>query len=239
MFTKAIDCINWIENIERFNGPRKNLDRMKLALKILGNPEENFKIIHVAGTNGKGSTVTFIKYMLVENGYNVGSFVSPYIISFNERINYNYGYISDDDLILYTNTIYQVYELMIKEYNEHLTFFEVLTLVGICYFYAKKCDYVILEVGLGGLLDATNFCNAVCSVITNIGFDHMAQLGNTLEEIALNKLGIVKEGNHLITTVSNDLKPLFTEYINNNNATVEFIDTEKIKIYNTEYTSFA
>lgn len=238
MFNNVNDCISWIENIVRFDPKREDLSRINLALEILGNPEENMKIIHVAGTNGKGSTVSYIKNILIEANYNVGSFVSPYVVCFNERISYNYGYISDADLILYTNTIYELSELMIKEYNMHLTFFEVVTLIGICYFYAMKVDYVILEVGLGGLLDATNFCNAVCSVITNIGFDHMAQLGKTREEIALNKLGIVKEGNHLITTVDEELYPLFLDYVNEKNATMDYINPNDIIVYDTEYTTF-
>ena len=239
MFTNAKDAINWIEHIERVGEKRKDLSRMKLALEILGNPETDMNIIHVGGTNGKGSTVSFIKNILIEEGINVGAFISPYVVKFNERIQYNYSYISDADLVLYTNTVYQVNEILINEYDEHLTFFEVTTLVAICYFKAKEVCYAILEVGLGGLTDATNFCNAKCSIITNIGFDHMKQLGETKEAIALNKLGIVKEGNHLITTVDQELLPLFTKYVEENKATMEYINPKDIVIYPTEYTSFS
>lgn len=238
MFDNATEAIDWIEHIERVGEKRTDLSRMNLALEILGNPEKDLKIIHVAGTNGKGSTASFIKNILIEGGFNVGSFFSPYIISFNERIQYNYGYISDADLVLYTNTVFNVRKIMIDKFNSYLTFFEVVTLIGICYFYAKGVDYAILEVGLGGKLDATNFCNACVSVITNIGYDHMSQLGNTLEEIALNKLGIIKEGNHLITTVDRSLWPLFLNYTLDKKATIQIIDTEDINVYDTEYTSF-
>ena len=239
MFTNAKDAINWIEHIERVGEKRKDLSRMKLALEILGNPETDMNIIHVGGTNGKGSTVSFIKNILIEEGINVGAFISPYVVKFNERIQYNYSYISDADLVLFTNTVDQVNEILINEYDEHLTFFEVTTLVAICYFKAKEVYYAILEVGLGGLTDATNVCNAKCSIITNIGFDHMKQLGETKEAIALNKLGIVKEGNHLITTVDQELLPLFTKYVEENKATMEYINPRDIVIYPTEYTSFS
>ncbi len=238
MFKNVKDAIYWIENSHKIS-PRQNLSRMELALDILQHPEKDLKIIHIAGTNGKGSVSQFVKNILMMGGYNVGCFVSPYVISFNERIQYNYANISDSDLLLYANTIFEVDTIMREQYDCFLTFFEILTLIAVIYFYAKEVNYAILEVGLGGLLDPTNFCNAVCSAITNIGYDHMNSLGTTLPEIALNKLGIIKEGNHLITTVDDELHELFNEYLEKKSATVKFITKEDITIFPTKQTSFS
>lgn len=237
MFTNVIDAIYWIEHIERLT-KENNLKRMAWALEILGNPQNDYKKIHIAGTNGKGSTTAFIKNILIEAGYRVGAFVSPYIVKFNERIELNYGYISDDDLLYYCNLIYDVSLKVKKEHNEVITFFEALSLIALKYFSDKKVSYAIIEVGIGGKDDATNIINADLSIITNIGFDHMKQLGNTLEEIAFNKLGIVKKNNMLITTVDKKLVPLFQDYILKKEAKVKFIDTEKIYVYSCEHTSF-
>ncbi len=230
MFSNVLDCISFINNIKVER--RTSLDRMKEALEKLGNLENNFKKIHVGGTNGKGSTSMFIKNILIECGYNVGCFVSPYVVKFNERIQFNDSYISDEDLIIHTNKVYPIYEEL------HVSFFEFLSLVAISYFASKNVNYVIMEVGMGGLLDATNAINYDLSLITNIGLDHMEHLGNSLEEIAISKLGIVKENNHLITTVDESLHDLFKSYCDAKNAHVSFINKDDILIYPCEMCSF-
>lgn len=237
MFNEASEAIKWIENIEKFE-KKHSIERMRKCLDILGNPENSYKIIHVAGTNGKGSVCTFVKSILLQKKYNVGCFVSPYIINFNERIEMNYNYISDSDLVEQANIIYELANKIKEEQNEIITFFEVVTLIALNYFKKMHAEFAIIEVGLGGLLDVTNVINADVSIITNIGYDHMNILGNTLEEIALNKLGIVKENNHLITTVDESLYPLFKEYCISKNASYNFINTEDIFVYDTELTTF-
>jgi dihydrofolate synthase/folylpolyglutamate synthase len=242
MFTNHIECINYIETIKRFS-KRTSLDRMKLALKLLNNPELNFKKVHVAGTNGKGSTTKFISSILREYDIKVGTFTSPYIKVFNERIQINDNYISNEELIKYTNLIYDLSVELEKNYDEHITFFEFLTLLCFKYFSDSNVEIAVIEVGLGGLLDATNACDYDLSVITSIGFDHMEQLGHTLEEICLNKLGIIKsKENHLIFHSSN-LDNIFINYLNNINASYlklnesdyELISTNEFIYENNKY----
>ena len=170
--------------------PKKDLNNIKFVLKKLGNPEKNLKIIHIAGTNGKGSAASMLESVLITAGYNVGKFTSPHIIKFNERIVYNKKEIPDEEIAGFFDIIKKITE----KYNIYLNFFEVTTIIMFCYFNKLKPDYTIIECGLGGRLDATNTGNSYLSVITNISFDHTAVLGNTLKEIAFEKAGIVHDG---------------------------------------------
>lgn len=233
MFNDSKSCINFIESLNR-NEQKRELSHVKEALKLLNNPQLGYKLVHVTGTNGKGSVVCFLKNILLEDGFSVGTFTSPYIIKFNERITYNDNYITDDELVYMFNMVYDVYNKM----DYKLTFFEFITVMSFVYFKHKKVNYAIVEVGIGGLLDPTNAVNYDLSIITNISYDHMNYLGNTLEEIALNKLGILKENGHLITMLDKDLKYLFLKDALSKNATVKFIDKDDIYLYNCEMTSF-
>ena len=170
--------------------PKKDLNNIKFVLKKLGNPEKNLKIIHIAGTNGKGSAASMLESVLMTAGYNVGKFTSPHIIKFNERIVYNKKEIPDEEIAGF----FDIIEKITEKYNIYLNFFEVTTIIMFCYFNKLKPDYTIIECGLGGRLDATNTGNSYLSVITNISFDHTAVLGNTLKEIAFEKAGIVHDG---------------------------------------------
>ena len=223
MFKTVSEAQNWIENIKRF-GSKLDLKRMEKVVEILGHPEKSFKSVHVAGTNGKGSTSTYLKSILAQAGFKVGIYTSPYVVKFNERIAINDEYISDDDLVKYANILYPLTEKMLLE-DETVTFFEVLTLMSFLYFKDNQVDYAIIEVGLGGLLDATNVIIPEISVITNISYDHMKQLGNTLESIALNKLGIVKDNVPLITSIENiNLFPLFSEVTSSHNSRLKIVN---------------
>ena len=223
MFKTVSEAQNWIENIKRF-GSKLDLKRMEKVVEILGHPEKSFKSVHVAGTNGKGSTSTYLKSILAQAGFKVGIYTSPYVVKFNERIAINDEYISDDDLVKYANILYPLTEKMLLE-DETVTFFEVLTLMSFLYFKDNQVDYAIIEVGLGGLLDATNVIVPEISVITNISYDHMKQLGNTLESIALNKLGIVKDNVPLITSIENiNLFPLFSEVTSAHNSRLKIVN---------------
>lgn len=225
MFKTKEESQNWIENIKRF-GSRLDLSRIKRALELLGNPQHEFKSIHVAGTNGKGSTSSFIKNILVEAGYKVGLYTSPYVVEFNERIRINQTNITDEKLTYYTNILYDISERLLEEDEENIiTFFEVLTVISFLYFRDEGVDYAVIEVGLGGSLDATNIIVPEVSVITNVSYDHMKQLGNTLESIALNKLGIVKEGVPLVTTIEDiHLFPLIHEVTSKKHARVKIVN---------------
>ncbi|MCK5762060.1 MAG: bifunctional folylpolyglutamate synthase/dihydrofolate synthase, partial [Candidatus Izimaplasma sp.] len=162
-------------------------------------------------------------------GYNVGTFTSPYIVSFNERITYNKDDISSEELLYYINKVYNLHYEVLEKYNDAISFFELLTLISLLYFKDKQCDFVIYEVGLGGKLDATNIVHPIITAITNINFDHMHILGNTLEKIALCKLGIVKEGIPLVTSEINpDLLSLFKDYSNNKSAPLIIVSEKDI-----------
>ena len=228
MFTTFNQAVEWIENSHRF-GEKLDLVRMNLACEILGHPERTFKSIHVAGTNGKGSTTNFIKNILLEAGYKVGIYTSPYVVSFNERIGINLNYISDEDVVYYANSLKQLWDQVYDEYQDSITFFEILTLMSFLYFRDQKIDIAVVEVGLGGLLDATNVIDPLISLITNISYDHMKQLGNTLESIALNKLGIVKRNRPLVTTEDNpNLRGLFEMTCKAKNAPLVMINPDDI-----------
>lgn len=229
MFNNVVDAVSWIESVKRF-GDKYDLSRMELACKMLGNPEKKLKFIHIAGTNGKGSTVSYLRYILLEHGYTVGTYTSPYIVRYNERITYNYDDITDEELLVYINKVNSLYHEVLGKYDQIITFFELTTLMAFMFYYDKKVDYVVCEVGLGGLLDATNVIKPLISAITNISYDHMHVLGDTLEEIALNKLGIVKQGIPLVTTVKDEsLSELFVSYTSKLNAPLVVIQDEDIK----------
>ena len=221
MLTNLTSAISWIESQIKFK-PKTDLNRMQQAYEMLHLDLSKMKKIHVAGTNGKGSVCAYLTHILMEAGYKVGTYTSPYLISFNERIKLQFENISDDDLF---NLIKKVYDFNFefeKQVGEFLSFFELLTLMALIYFQDQEVDVIVMEVGLGGLLDATNILNYDLSLITSIGYDHMKQLGPTLESIASNKLGIVKQGNHLITTVDPSLKNQFKDYVDHVSGTVEF-----------------
>ncbi len=200
MFDTLKDAQSWIESVKKF-GDKYDLTRMQKACEMLGHPEISFKTIHIGGTNGKGSTLTFLKQMLMEAGYNVGTFTSPYVVSFNERIAINDAPIPNDALKHYIEEVYTLQASYKERYNDQITFFEMVTLISFLYFKASDVDVVLYEVGLGGTLDATNVISPVLSVITSVGYDHMHILGDTLESIAENKLGIVKDGVPLVSGV--------------------------------------
>ena len=175
---------------------RENIDDLKLIYALLGKPCNSVKVIHIAGTNGKGSTATFLENILLEAGYNVGKFTSPHILRYNERILYNRQMIEDEEIIKNYHLLKQVIENCKRENenfkNIYLNFFEITTFIALMFFAKKNPDFLVIETGLGGRLDATNIINSDIALITNITFDHTAILGNSLKEIAYEKAGIIK-----------------------------------------------
>ncbi|WP_248034448.1 folylpolyglutamate synthase/dihydrofolate synthase family protein [Streptococcus sp. oral taxon 431] len=172
---------------------RTGLGRMQRAVDLLGNPEQTYPIIHVTGTNGKGSTIAFMRELFVSHGKKVGTFTSPHIVSIHDRICINGQPISDADFIRLANQVKEM-EQRLLETHDQLSFFELLTVIALLYFKEQGVDLVLLEVGIGGLLDTTNVVTGEIAVITSIGLDHQETLGNSLEEIAEQKAGIFKQG---------------------------------------------
>lgn len=200
-FNDVVCFINWVEKQRRFS-PKASLDKMQYYCSLFDHPENKFSSIHVTGTNGKGSTVASLKTILRLAGLNVGTFTSPYITIFNERIQYNDHYINDDDLLKYANQIIEKYPIIENDGYELPSFFEFITLVSFLYFSEiQELDLVIIEVGMGGRLDSTNVISSDLAIITNVAYDHMNVLGDTLEKIAMEKLGIVKQNTPLVCGV--------------------------------------
>ena len=193
------DAIEYI-NTPRWLTSRLGLERIRELLDRLGRPQDRLKFVHVAGTNGKGSTCAFAASILAEAGFKTGLFTSPYVETFHERIRVNGRNISDDDLTAATLRVRECAEAMEAEGGEHPTEFELMTAVALVHFAHVGCDIVVLEVGLGGRLDSTNVIAAPeVAAIVSIALDHTNLLGNTLAEIAHEKAGIVKKGSTVVS----------------------------------------
>ena len=176
---------------------RSGLGRMQRAVDLLGNPEQTYPIIHVTGTNGKGSTIAFMRELFASHGKKVGTFTSPHIVSIHDRICINGEPISDEDFIRLADQV-KAMEQRLLETHDQLSFFELLTLIALLYFKEQKVDLVLLEVGIGGLLDTTNVVTGEIAIITSIGLDHQETLGDSLVAIAEQKAGIFKPGNSAV-----------------------------------------
>ena len=176
---------------------RSGLGRMQRAVDLLGNPEQAYPIIHVTGTNGKGSTIAFMRELFARHGKKVGTFTSPHIVSIHDRICINGEPISDEDFIRLADQV-KAMEQRLLETHDQLSFFELLTLIALLYFKEQKVDLVLLEVGIGGLLDTTNVVTGEIAIITSIGLDHQETLGDSLVAIAEQKAGIFKPGNSAV-----------------------------------------
>ena len=186
------ESINYIKKISKF-GSVFGLETMKKFLARLGNPEKGLRFVHVAGTNGKGSTTAYLSSILTEQGYKTGTYISPSVFCYNERFMLDGKMILDDDLALYMTTAKDAVEEMKKEGENLPTAFEIETALALLYFKAKGADICVLETGLGGRLDATNAVDKkLLAVVTKIGMDHMQILGSSLKEIAAEKFAIVK-----------------------------------------------
>jgi len=194
MFTTIQDALDFVYSTT-WMGEKLDLSRITELLERLDNPHKKLKYVHVAGTNGKGSTAALLSSVLVQAGYKTGLYTSPFISTFGERIQINHHPISDKDLIENINTLHT----HIQKMEEPTTVFETITALAFLYFAKQACDIVVLEVGMGGRLDATNVIDAPeVAIITAIGLDHMEQLGNTTELIAAEKAGIIKKGTHVV-----------------------------------------
>lgn len=192
------DSVNFYHSLEKF-GIMPGLERIKLLCERLGSPHKKLKFIHVAGTNGKGSTCTCIASVLTAAGYKTGLYTSPYVIEFRERIRLNMEMISPERLGEVTARVRAEIENLACE-NVKITEFEAVTAAAFLFYFEEKCDYVVLETGLGGRFDATNIIDSpLVSIITSVSEDHMGVLGDTIEKIAFEKSGIIKKGCPVVT----------------------------------------
>lgn len=193
-----MDIEKYLSNF--FKGTRNpSLKAMKFLMKEFKHPENNLKAIHIAGTNGKGSVTEMITNVLINEGYTVGKFISPHLTHYNERISVNNNNISDFEMEKLIEKINPVIEKYNSISDVPITLFELETTMAFLYFEQKRCDFIVLETGLGGLYDCTNIiAHPLVSIITSIGYDHMHILGNTLPEIAYQKAGIIKENSHTV-----------------------------------------
>lgn len=195
---KDLKTIKYLEEL-RVLGSNYGLERTERLLELLGNPHKKLKLIHIAGTNGKGSTSSILGKVLIEHGYKVGFFNSPHLEEIEETIRVNDENIPEEDLVYLLEEIKPYVNKVVEEGYKHPTEFEVLTCIMFLYLYRQKVDFGVIEVGLGGRLDSTNVIKPILSIITSISLDHTNILGNTIEEITNEKVGIIKESIPVIT----------------------------------------
>lgn len=192
------ESIEWLQSVGTF-GIKPGLSRIEALAKKLDHPEKAYQIVHVTGTNGKGSVVSMITSVLENATLKVGCFTSPHLIEYTERIHVGGKDISREDFARAATVVKTAVDEVMQDGGEAPTQFEILTAMAFWYFKEEKVDYAVLEVGMGGLYDSTNIVTPVVSVITNVAMDHMAYLGNTLQEIAQQKAGIIKDGVPVVT----------------------------------------
>lgn len=197
-----LDSLHWIHERTKF-GIKPGVKRMKWMLDKLGNPEEKIQAVHVVGTNGKGSTVSYLREALVANNYEIGTFTSPYIVTFNERISINGTPITDDELVELVQIVKPISERLESETDlGPATEFEIITLMMFVYFgTGHPVDFVIIEAGLGALNDSTNVFQPIMTVLTSIGLDHTNILGDTYMDIAREKAGVIKPSVPLVYAI--------------------------------------
>ncbi len=195
------EAMVFLKDLTKF-GYNFGLERITRLLELLGNPHRNLKVVHVGGTNGKGSTCAMISSILQAAGYRVGLFISPHLHSYTERMQIDGKEMPRNTIARLLTGMRPLLEQMVREGYEHPTEFEVNTALALQYFFEEKVDFAVLEVGLGGAIDSTNVVHPLVGVITNVGMDHMEYLGNTLEEITRIKGGIIKPGSLVVTASS-------------------------------------
>ena len=200
---KDIKTLEYLERLRNL-GSNYGLERTEKLLEKLGNPHKKIKLIHIAGTNGKGSTSSILGNILISHGYKVGFFNSPHLEDIEETIRINNENIKEEEFINLINEIKGYVDEVIEEGFNHPTEFEVLTCIMFLYLYRKKVDFGIIEVGLGGRLDSTNVISPILSIITSISLDHINILGDNITEITKEKCGIIKKNIPVITCIQKE-----------------------------------
>jgi len=215
-------AVQWLSSFDKY-GWIFGLERITRLLNGLGNPHQGLKVIHVTGTNGKGSVCKYISSMLQKAGYTVGLYVSPHVERFSERIVVNGEEISEEDISLLVEQVRPVVEDMIKK-DTAPTFFEIVTALALLYFRDRKVDYAVIEVGLGGRFDATNVVTSLVSVITNVSLEHTNILGNDITSIAFEKAGIIKEKIPVVTAATQNAWAVIKDIAVEKKAPITLVD---------------
>ena len=221
------ETLNFIHSFKG-NGRRPQLERMRWLLRQAGEPQSHYPTVHIVGTNGKGSTTSYLQNILTKSGYQVGTFTSPYITRFNERISINGTEIPDKDLI----SLVAKAQVLLNDLEEHTDFgrpteFELVTLLMFLYFDLKQVDMAIIEAGIGGRFDSTNVLSPELVICTSIGFDHTETLGNSLLDIANHKAGVMRENTPiLLGRVSTEVEHFFNQKSHDLQAPLAIIDRE-------------
>ncbi len=229
------EAMDYISSVGRF-GSNYGLERTYRILELLGNPHKKLKLIHIAGTNGKGSTTAMVTKILREFGYKVGMYTSPYLEEFEERIQINGENINKSTLVNLLEEVKIVIQKVIEEGYEHPTEFEIITAIMFLHFYNQKVDYGVIEVGLGGRLDSTNVLIPKVSVITSISLDHINILGDNIKEIAKEKAGIIKENVPVILYPQEaEVEEVILEAAKEKNSKVYLIKRENGRLININY----
>src|SRR5215207_8105555 len=213
------DAIKFLYGLQLF-GVNFGLENTRKLAELSGNPHEQLRFIHVAGTNGKGSTCAMLESIYSAAGLRVGLFTSPHLISFRERIQVNRELISEAEVVTEAAA---VQKLLGDFPKDHPTFFEVVTIIALRHFAAKKCDLVIWQTGLGGRLDATNIVKPLASVITNVHLDHEKWLGQSIEQIAAEKAGIIKPGVPIVTAAREPALSVIAKTARANNSPLHVV----------------
>ncbi len=225
--------MNIEEYLSKFDKFTKDpsLDAMNFIMSKFDNPHKKLKCIHVAGTNGKGSVCEMINNCLVSAGYKVGKFVSPHLIKFNDGICINNIQISNEEVGEILNPLSKVIEEYNASHEIPVKWFEVITSLVFIYFYKNKCDFAIIETGLGGITDCTNIIEPLASVITKIGYDHVDILGDTIEKIATHKAGIIKKNSETVFVYQNDAIDVIKNKCEKENNILHLINKDEIQNY--------
>lgn len=230
LYMKYTECLEYISAINSIKGIDLGLDNIRVLCEKLGNPQNSLKFVHIAGTNGKGSTLAFLSTILKESGYKVGRYISPTIRDYRERIQINERMISMKDLGLYMGKVKQACDAMVEEGYPQPSSFEIETALSFLYFKDKECDAVVLETGMGGITDATNIINTtVLSVLVSISMDHMQYLGNSIKEITEKKCGIIKDGIPVVSAAQEkEAKDTIEQFCVSHNNNITFVDKNAI-----------
>ena len=221
------ECISWLYSFEKF-GIKLGLERINHICKELGDPQKNYKIIHVGGTNGKGSVCRFLGSILLNSGYKVGIYLSPHLQRFSERFIVDEKEISKKDVANLIEKIKPIVEEMTKNDNTP-TFFEIVTAMAFQYFSDKKVDFAVIEVGLGGRYDATNIVEPMVTVITNVTLEHQNILGKKIDDIAYQKAGIIKDGIPLVTGSKDIALDVIKRVAKEKNSPLKIVDNNSWK----------
>ena len=232
---KHIETLEYLERLRIF-GSNYGLERTEKLLEKLGNPHKKIKLIHIAGTNGKGSTSSILGNILISHGYKVGFFNSPHLEDIEETIRINNENIKEEEFIELINEIKIYVDEIIEEGFNHPTEFEVLTCIMFLYLYREKVDFGIIEVGLGGRLDSTNVINPIMSIITSISLDHINILGDNIKEITKEKCGIIKKNIPVVTYIQKDeVLEVIIEKASLMNSNLIISNPDNFKFINVEF----